>query len=193
MDPYFAHETAVIDEGCLIGNGTRIWHFAHIMAGSRIGERCVIGQNVMVGPGVQLGNGVKVQNNVSLYTGVICEDDVFFGPSCVFTNVRNPRSFIDRKHEFMQTLIRRGVTIGANATVVCGNELGAFAFIGAGSVITRAVPAYGLVAGNPARQIGWMSEAGSRLLFNIDGRAVCDLSGAVYQLRDHVVTRTEAG
>lgn len=189
LHPYFAHPTAVVDEGCTIGSGTRIWHFSHLMPGCTIGEECTIGQNVMIATGVVLGNRVKVQNNVSLYTGVICEDEVFFGPSCVFTNVKNPRSAINRKHAFQRTLIRRGVTIGANATVVCGNELGRYAFIGAGSVITRPVQPYGLVTGNPARQVGWMSEAGIRLQFDAEGRAFCDESRTAYRLSNNVVIK----
>ncbi len=182
MNDFYAHPTAVIDEGCLIGRGTRIWHFAHLMSGCTVGEGCVIGQNVMIAPGVVLGKNVKVQNNVSLYTGVLCEDEVFLGPSCVFTNVKNPRSAIDRKHAFLKTVIRKGVTIGANATVICGTELGMYAFVGAGSVVTKPVAPYELVIGNPARQAGWMSEAGSRLLFNDEGRAYCGESGAEYRL-----------
>ena len=189
MNDYYAHPTAVIDDGCSIGSGTRVWHFCHIMQGCTIGSNCVIGQNVMIAPGVVLGNNVKVQNNVSLYTGIFCEDDVFLGPSCVFTNVKNPRSAIDRKKSFMHTIVRKGATIGANATIICGNELGEHAFIGAGTVVTRPVPAYGLVTGNPARQIGWMSAAGFRLMFNEEGKAFCGENNDEYRLNGHEVTR----
>ncbi|MCX6278959.1 MAG: acyltransferase [Bacteroidetes bacterium] len=168
---YFAHETAVIDEGCRIGNGAKIWHFTHIMKGCVIGENCNLGQNVVVSPDVILGRNVKVQNNVSIYTGVICEDDVFLGPSMVFTNVINPRSHILRRDQYLTTLVRRGASIGANATIVCGNEIGEFAFIGAGAVITKNVPAFALVVGNPGRQVGWMSEFGHRLHFDEHGIA----------------------
>ncbi len=184
---YFAHPSAVIDEGCLIGNGTKIWHFSHIMPGCRIGENCNIGQNVVVSPQVSLGNNVRVQNNVSIYEGVICEDDVFLGPSMVFTNVFNPRSAISRKHEYMQTLVRKGASIGANATIVCGNEIGAYAFIGAGAVVTKPVPAYALVVGNPARQTGWMSEYGQKLSFDKKGVAVCPESKEQYRLENNRV------
>jgi len=186
---YFAHETAIIDEPCVIGEGTKIWHFSHIMAGAIIGNRCNIGQNVVVSPHVQLGNNVKVQNNVSIYTGVTCEDDVFLGPSMVFTNVVNPRSAIVRKNEYRKTLVRKGASIGANATVICGNEIGPYAFIGAGAVITKPVPAYALVVGNPARQIGWVSEYGHRLQFDASGKAVCPESGQEYMLKKNEVTR----
>jgi UDP-2-acetamido-3-amino-2,3-dideoxy-glucuronate N-acetyltransferase len=186
---YFAHPTAVIDEGCTIGNGTRIWHFSHIMPGCIIGEGCNIGQNVVVSPDVVLGRNVKVQNNVSIYTGVVCEDDVFLGPSMVFTNVINPRSAVNRKNEYARTFVRKGVSIGANATIVCGHEIGEFAFIGAGAVVTKAVPAYALVIGNPARQTGWMSEYGHKLSFGPDGKAVCPESKAVYELKSGVVTK----
>lgn len=179
---YFAHPTAVIDEGCVIGKGTRIWHFSHIMTGCIIGENCNLGQNVVVSPQVVLGNNVKVQNNVSIYTGVICEDDVFLGPSMVFTNVINPRSAVNRRSEYRQTLVRKGATIGANATIVCGIEIGRFAFIGAGAVVTRSVPPYALVVGNPARQTGWMSENGHKLKFNAEGYAICPESGERYRL-----------
>src|SRR5690606_14887909 len=166
---YFQHETAVIDEGCSIGKGTKIWHFSHIMPNCEIGENCNLGQNVVVSPGVVLGKNVKVQNNVSIYTGVICEDDVFLGPSMVFTNVINPRSAIRRRDQYMKTTVKTGASIGANATVVCGNDIGRFAFIGAGAVVTKEVPDYALVVGNPARQIGWMSEFGHRLNFDENG------------------------
>jgi len=179
---YFAHPTAVIDEGCEIGEGVKIWHFTHIMPGCKIGEGCNLGQNVVVSPGVILGRNVKVQNNVSIYEGVICEDDVFLGPSMVFTNVINPRSSVSRKHEYMKTFVRKGASIGANATIVCGNEIGEYAFIGAGSVITKPVLAYALVVGNPGKQIGWMSEYGHRLNFDEKGKAVCEESGDKYLL-----------
>jgi UDP-2-acetamido-3-amino-2,3-dideoxy-glucuronate N-acetyltransferase len=181
---FFHHETAVIDPGCTIGEGTRIWHFAHIMEGSVIGKGCVIGQNVLVAPGVILGNNVKVQNNVSVYSGVICDDDVFLGPSAVFTNIINPRSAVVRKGKFVTTHVRKGATIGANATIICGNEIGAYAFIGAGSVVTHPVPPYALVMGNPARQTGWMSEYGHRLHFDANGTARCPESDETYILRE---------
>ncbi|MBG0781712.1 MAG: N-acetyltransferase [Bacteroidales bacterium] len=186
---YFAHETAVIDEGCEIGKGTKIWHFTHIMTGCKIGENCNFGQNVVVSPGVVLGNNVKVQNNVSIYTGVICEDDVFLGPSMVFTNVINPRSAVNRKAEYAKTIVGRGASIGANATIVCGNDIGEFAFIGAGAVVTKAVPAYALVVGNPARHVGWMSEYGHRLNFDENGIAICPESGDKYQLSNGIVRK----
>jgi UDP-2-acetamido-3-amino-2,3-dideoxy-glucuronate N-acetyltransferase len=186
---YFAHETAVIDEGCEIGKGTKIWHFTHIMTGCKIGENCNFGQNVVVSPGVLLGNNVKVQNNVSIYTGVICEDDVFLGPSMVFTNVINPRSAVNRKAEYAKTIVGRGASIGANATIVCGNDIGEFAFIGAGAVVTKAVPAYALVVGNPARHVGWMSEYGHRLNFDENGIAICPESGDKYQLSNGIVRK----
>ena len=188
---FFAHETAVIDEGCDIGEGVKIWHFSHVMAGSRIGDFCSLGQNVVVSPGVVLGRNVKVQNNVSIYTGVICEDDVFLGPSMVFTNVINPRSAIVRRDEYMQTRVRRGASIGANATVVCGNDIGEFAFVGAGAVVTRPVPPYALVVGNPSRQIGWISEFGHRLLFSEDGMAECSESGESYVLENGCVRKLD--
>lgn len=187
---FFAHETAVIDNGVQIGNGTKIWHFSHIMTGCIIGDHCNIGQNVVVSPQVILGNNVKVQNNVSIYTGVICEDDVFLGPSMVFTNVVNPRSAVNRRGEYAPTFVRKGASIGANATIVCGNEIGAFAFIGAGAVVTKPVPAYALVIGNPARQSGWMSEYGHKLSFNADGIAFCPESKEKYMLRNGKVTKS---
>ena len=173
MEEYFAHESAVIDAGCRIGKGTKIWHFSHIMADCELGEACNIGQNVVISPGVRLGKNVKVQNNVSIYTGVNCEDDVFLGPSMVFTNVINPRSHVNRKNEYAKTTVRKGASIGANATIVCGNEIGAYAFIGAGAVVTKEVLPYALVVGNPARQIGWISEFGHRLTFDEQGIAKC--------------------
>ena len=186
---YFAQETAVIDEGCTIGNGTKIWHFSHIMPNSIIGEKCNIGQNVVVSPQVTLGNNVKVQNNVSIYTGVICEDDVFLGPSMVFTNVINPRSAVNRRDEYMKTVVKKGASIGANATIVCGNDIGAYAFIGAGAVVTKEIPAYALVVGNPSKQIGWISEFGHRLNFDEHGRATCPESQESYQLENDRVRK----
>jgi UDP-2-acetamido-3-amino-2,3-dideoxy-glucuronate N-acetyltransferase len=183
------HETAVVDAGCSIGEGTKIWHFSHIMSNCEIGENCNIGQNVVVSPDVKLGKNVKVQNNVSIYTGVICEDDVFLGPSMVFTNVINPRSAVNRRGEYMTTIVRKGATIGANATIVCGHNIGEYAFIGAGAVITKEVPPYALMVGNPAKQIGWMSEFGHRLEFTANGRAVCPESGDVYELKEGVVCK----
>ncbi len=181
---YFAHPTAVIDEGCEIGAGTKIWHFTHLMTGCKLGEACNLGQNVVVSPGVVLGRNVKVQNNVSIYTGVICADDVFLGPSMVFTNVINPRSAVNRKSEYAQTKVGRGASIGANATIVCGNDIGEFAFIGAGAVVTKEVLPYALVVGNPARQTGWMSEFGHKLKFNTEGIAICPESGEQYELNN---------
>jgi UDP-2-acetamido-3-amino-2,3-dideoxy-glucuronate N-acetyltransferase len=186
---YFAHVTAVIDEGCKIGKGTKIWHFTHIMPDSVIGENCNIGQNVVISPEVVLGNNVKIQNNVSIYTGVVCEDDVFLGPSMVFTNIVNPRSAIIRKHEYSKTLVKKGASIGANATIVCGHDIGEFAFIGAGAVVTKDVPSYALVIGNPAKQTGWMSEYGHRLKFDEKGIAVCPESKEKYLLKDNKVTK----
>ena len=186
---FFAHETAVIDEGCTIGKGTKIWHFSHLMPGAVIGENCNIGQNVVISPNVVLGKNVKVQNNVSLYEGVICEDDVFLGPSMVFTNVTNPRSAIVRKHQFVKTFVRRGASIGANATIVCGNDIGEFAFIGAGAVVTKPVAPYALLVGNPAKHVGWMSEHGHRLTFDLQDHATCPESGEKYELRDGVVRK----
>jgi len=186
---YFVHETAVIDNGCKIGKGTKIWHFSHIMPDCIIGENCNIGQNVVVSPGVVLGKNVKVQNNVSIYTGVICEDDVFLGPSMVFTNVMNPRSAVNRKNEYLKTTVKRGASIGANATIVCGHDIGEFAFVGAGTVVTKDVPAYALVIGNPSRQTGWMSEFGHKLKFDASGIAVCPESNEKYQLENNSVTK----
>jgi UDP-2-acetamido-3-amino-2,3-dideoxy-glucuronate N-acetyltransferase len=190
LKDYFAHETAVIDEGCKIGPGTKIWHFSHIMTGCEIGEKCNIGQNVVVSPGVKLGNNVKVQNNVSIYTGVNCEDDVFLGPSVVFTNIKNPRSAIIRKDQYEATLVKRGASIGANSTIICGITINEFAFIGAGAVVVKDVPAYGMVLGNPGRHIGWMSEFGCRLEFDEHGIAVCPESGQKYMLRNGIVSKS---
>ena len=189
MNNYFKHESAYVDEGCVIGAGTKIWHFSHIMSNCVIGECCNIGQNVVVSPDVKLGRNVKIQNNVSVYTGVICEEDVFLGPSMVFTNVINPRSAVARKNEYRPTILRRGASVGANATIVCGNEIGEYALIGAGSVITKPVPAYALVVGNPARQIGWVSEYGHRLNFNSDGIAICPETNQEYKFENGSVTR----
>ncbi len=191
MQDYFAHETAVIDQGTEIGAGTKIWHFSHIMTGSVIGENCNLGQNVVVSPDVTLGRNVKVQNNVSIYTGVICEEDVFLGPSMVFTNVINPRSAVQRKDEYMKTVVGKGATIGANATIVCGNNIGRFSFIGAGAVITREVPPYALIVGNPGKQVGWMSEFGHKLKFDQDGMATCPESKERYILEENQVRKTE--
>ena len=186
---YFAHETAVIDDGCQIGAGTKIWHFSHLMPGCTLGKNCNIGQNVVISPQVVLGHNVKAQNNVSIYTGVTCEDDVFLGPSMVFTNVINPRSAVNRRDNYLRTHVGQGASIGANATIVCGHNIGAYAFIGAGAVVTKPVPDFALVVGNPARQIGWMSEFGHRLQFDTDGRATCPESGQKYQLSNAIVTR----
>ncbi len=186
---YFAHPSAVIDEGCWIGDGTRIWHFCHVMSGAVIGNNCSLGQNVMVASHVVLGNNVKVQNNVSLYEGVICEDDVFLGPGVVLTNVINPRSAISRKNEYKKTLIKKGASIGANATIVCGNSIGEYAFIGAGAVVTKDVAPYALVTGNPGKQTGWMSEYGTRLLFDENNKALCTESGQEYLLENNRVKR----
>jgi len=186
---YFAHETAVIDEGCKIGRGTKIWHFSHIMTGCEIGERCNLGQNVVVSPGVKLGNNVKVQNNVSIYTGVICEDDVFLGPSMVFTNIVNPRSAVVRRDKYVTTIVEKGATIGANATIVCGHRIGRYAFVGAGAVVTKDVKPYALVVGNPARQTGWMSEYGHKLVFDENGIAVCPENGEKYKLENGNVSK----
>lgn len=189
---YFAHPTAVIDAGCQIGDGTKIWHFSHLMPGCELGENCNIGQNVVISPDVVLGKNVKVQNNVSIYTGVSCADDVFLGPSCVFTNVLNPRSAVIRRDSYLQTHVGKGASIGANATIVCGHNIGAFAFVGAGAVVTKEIPDFALVVGNPARQIGWMSEFGQRLNFNTEGLASCPESGQKYQLNNGTVTRIDA-
>jgi len=186
---YFAHPSAVIDEGCEIGTGTKIWHFSHIMPGCKIGEGCNLGQNVVISPMVVLGKNVKVQNNVSIYTGVTCDDDVFLGPSMVFTNVTNPRSAVNRRSEYAKTQVGKGATIGANATIVCGHDIGKYAFIGAGTVVTKTVPNYALVVGNPARQIGWMSEYGHRLEFDALGMASCKESGEKYKLENQTVTK----
>lgn len=186
---YFAHETAIIDEGCIIGEGTKIWHFSHIMPDCEMGDRCNIGQNVVISPGVKLGKNVKIQNNVSIYTGVECEDDVFLGPSMVFTNVTNPRSAVNRRNEYSKTIVKKGASIGANATIVCGHDIGEYAFIGAGAVVTKTIPPYALVVGNPARQIGWMSEYGQRLEFDTDGKAVCSESNEIYSLENNSVKK----
>jgi UDP-2-acetamido-3-amino-2,3-dideoxy-glucuronate N-acetyltransferase len=189
MKNYFAHETAVLDEGCRIGDGTRIWHFTHVMAEAFVGKNCVLGQNVMVANRVTIGDNVKIQNNVSVYEGVTCEDNVFLGPSVVFTNVINPRAFIERKHEFRPTLVKKGASIGANATIVCGHTIGQYALVGAGAVVTHDIPDYALVTGNPARQTGWVSEYGCRLSFDNNGEAVCPESGQTYQLINNQVRR----
>lgn len=192
MDPeklFFAHPTAVIDEGCSLGKGTKIWHFSHIMTDCIIGENCNIGQNVVISPEVILGKNVKVQNNVSIYTGVFCEDDVFLGPSMVFTNVINPRSAVNRKNQYAKTVVKKGATIGANATIVCGHDIGQYAFIGAGAVVTKTVKDYELVMGNPARHSGWMSEYGHKLIFNKDGIAVCPERQEVYKLENGLVKK----
>ena len=186
---YFAHETAIIDEGCTIGKGTKIWHFSHVMKGCVMGENCNLGQNVVISPEVILGNNVKIQNNVSVYTGVTCGDDVFLGPSCVFTNVTNPRSGVNRRGQYSKTHVGKGASIGANATIVCGHDIGEFAFIGAGSVVTKNVPAFALLVGNPAKQIGWMSEYGHRLNFSENGKAICEESKDVYELKDGTVNK----
>jgi UDP-2-acetamido-3-amino-2,3-dideoxy-glucuronate N-acetyltransferase len=186
---YFAHETAVIDDGCKIGKGTKIWHFSHIMTGSEIGENCNIGQNVVISPGVILGKNVKVQNNISLYTGVVCEDDVFLGPAMVFTNVINPRSAIIRKDNYFTTIVEKGASIGANATIVCGNKIGTYSFVGAGAVVTKEVKPYSLVVGNPARQTGWMSEFGHKLNFDDAGFATCPESGEGYKIENGKVSK----
>ena len=186
---YFAHETAVIDDGAIIGEGTSIWHFCHIMPNAKLGKKCNLGQNVFVASDVVLGNNVKVQNNISIYTGVVCEDDVFLGPSMVFTNVVNPRSGVNRRGQYSKTTVKKGASIGANATIVCGHDIGEYAFIGAGTVVTKTIPAYALVVGNPARQIGWMSEYGHRLNFDENGFATCPESGEKYQLKNNTVSK----
>lgn len=186
---YFVHESSYVDEGAVIGKGTKIWHFSHVMANSVMGENCNLGQNVVISPDVVFGRNVKVQNNVSVYTGVICEDDVFLGPSMVFTNVMNPRSAVNRKSEYKRTLVKKGATIGANATIVCGIEIGEYAFIGAGTVVLRNVKPYAKLVGNPARQIGWMSEQGDKLIFDENGLATCSSSGDKYQLKDGSVKK----
>lgn len=189
MADYFVHPTATVDEGAVIGDGVKIWHYSHIMDGAVLGDKCNIGQNVVVSPGVTLGRNVKVQNNVSIYTGVTCDDDVFLGPSCVFTNVTNPRSAVNRHSQYARTKVGKGTTIGANSTIVCGHDIGEYAFIGAGAVVTKTIPPYALVVGNPARQIGWMSEYGHRLEFDSEGFAECPESHQRYQLKDKKVTR----
>ena len=189
---FYAHPSAVIDDGCKIGNGVKIWHFSHIMPNCTLGDNCNIGQNVVISPDVVLGKNVKVQNNVSIYTGVTCDDDVFLGPSMVFTNVINPRSHINRRGAYLKTHVGRGASIGANATIVCGHDIGAFAFIGAGAVVTKTVPSYALMVGNPARQQGWMSEFGHKLKFESNGLASCPESGEIYQLRENQVSKIES-
>ena len=186
---YYAHETALVDEGCTIGKGTKVWHFSHIMPGCVIGENCNIGQNVVISPEVVLGKNVKIQNNVSLYTGVTCEDDVFLGPSCVFTNVTNPRSAVNRRGQYAKTNVGKGASVGANATIVCGHDIGKFAFIGAGAVVTKNVPDFALLVGNPAKQMGWMSEFGHKLKFDENGKATCPESGQQYEQKDGIVKR----
>ena len=192
VETYFAHSSAVIDEGCEIGRGTKIWHFSHVMSGCTLGENCNLGQNVVISPGVVLGKNVKVQNNVSIYTGVTCEDDVFLGPSMVFTNVINPRSAVNRKSEYARTHVGKGASIGANATIVCGHNIGKFAFIGAGAVVTKHIPDYALVIGNPSRQVGWMSEFGHKLEFDQLGNASCKESGQQYKIDENIVRRIDA-
>jgi UDP-2-acetamido-3-amino-2,3-dideoxy-glucuronate N-acetyltransferase len=189
MANYYSHETAIIDEGCTIGEGVKIWHFSHVMPNCTIGDKCNIGQNVVISPDVVLGKNVKIQNNVSIYTGVICEDDVFLGPSMVFTNVINPRSAVNRKSEYAKTIVKKGASIGANATIVCGHDIGAFAFIGAGAVVTKNVPDYALLVGNPAKQIGWVSEYGHRLNFDEMGLAICPETNQEYELKENTVRR----
>lgn len=189
---FFVHESAYVDEGCEIGKGTKIWHFSHIMSNCKIGGNCNIGQNVVISPEVVLGRNVKIQNNVSIYTGVICEDDVFLGPSMVFTNVINPRSAVNRRAQYSKTIVKKGASIGANATIVCGHDIGEYAFIGAGAVVTKTVPAYALVVGNPAKQTGWMSEYGHKLKFDQEGNATCPESGEKYKLQGSVVRKVSS-
>ena len=189
MDNFYAHETALVDEDCIIGDGTKIWHYSHIMSNCILGEKCNIGQNVVISPGVILGKNVKVQNNVSVYTGVTCDDDVFLGPSMVFTNVINPRSAINRRDQYAKTHVGKGASIGANATIVCGHDIGEYAFVGAGAVVTKNVPAFALVVGNPAKQIGWVGEYGHRLTFDEKGRAVCPESQQEYKVDNNTVNR----
>tara|TARA_B100001057_G_scaffold490621_1_gene579282 strand:+ start:1764 stop:2348 length:585 start_codon:yes stop_codon:yes gene_type:complete len=188
---YFVHESSYIDSPCIIGEGTKIWHFSHIMKNSKIGKKCNIGQNVVISSDVKLGNNVKIQNNVSVYTGVTCEDDVFLGPSMVFTNVINPRSIVNRQDEYMKTVVKKGATIGANVTIVCGNNIGKYAFIGAGAVVTKEVPDYALMVGNPARKIGWMSEFGERLNFDNKGIAICRNTGLTYKLNNNLINKID--
>lgn len=189
MENYFKHESSYVDDGCIIGEGTKIWHFSHIMSGCKMGKNCNIGQNVVISPDVVLGNNVKIQNNVSVYTGVIAEDDVFMGPSMVFTNVINPRSHVSRKDEYKKTILKKGCSIGANATIVCGHTIGEYALIGAGTVVTKDVKPFALMVGNPARQLGWVSENGQKLHFNSDGLATCSATGQIYKLENGNVTR----
>lgn len=191
MKNYYSHETAIIDEGCNIGNDVKIWHFSHVMSNCIIGDKCNIGQNVVISPEVVLGKNVKIQNNVSIYTGVICEDDVFLGPSMVFTNVINPRSAVNRKNEYAKTIVKKGASIGANVTIVCGHDIGEYAFIGAGAVVTKTIPNYALVVGNPAKQIGWVSEYGHRLNFDSNGIALCPETKQEYLLQNNSVIRTK--
>lgn len=186
---FFVHESSYVDDGCSIGEGTKIWHFSHIMTKCAIGKNCNIGQNVVISPDVVIGNNVKIQNNVSVYTGVICEDDVFLGPSAVFTNVINPRSAVNRKNEYRKTLVKKGASIGANATIVCGNDIGQYAFVGAGAVVTKNVPDYALIVGNPAKQMGWVSEYGHRLNFDDKGLAICQESNDLYKIENDTVTK----
>ncbi len=190
---YFVHESSYVDEGAIIGKGTKIWHFSHVMGKTVIGENCNLGQNVVISPDVVFGNNVKVQNNVSVYTGVVCEDDVFLGPSMVFTNVMNPRSAVNRKNEYKKTVVKKGATIGANATIVCGINIGEYAFVGAGTVVIREVKPYAMLVGNPARQIGWMSEQGEKLNFDKNGKATCSLSGDQYELNNNIVNKISNG
>jgi UDP-2-acetamido-3-amino-2,3-dideoxy-glucuronate N-acetyltransferase len=189
LNTFYAHESAFIDDGCKIGKGTKIWHFSHIMSGCELGENCNIGQNVVISPHVILGNNVKVQNNVSIFTGVVCEDDVFLGPSCVFTNIINPRSAVIRRDQYLKTTVFKGASIGANSTIVCGHDVGAYALVGAGAVVTKTIPAFALVVGNPAKQIGWISEYGHRLKFDDDGIAFCPENNECYLLKNNVVQK----